>query len=334
MRTLWRDAMLRMLALAILLALLLPAQGNGRIAAEWAGNAAVFVLFLLNGMRIARSEVRAGLANWRFLFPLALWVFGAMAIAGLGLATLAGPVLPPVIALGFLYLGTLTSTVQSATSYSSLGGGDVALSVVSAALLNILGVLVTVPVFAALGGSEAGAIGTGTVVKILLLLVLPFAAGQALQTRVEGFVARHRHRIVWLDRAVIAIAVYVAFSGAVVQGIGSRVDGASWAWLVSLVAAFLVLGHGGAWLASGLLRLPRPARIAFLFAGAQKSAAVGAPLATVLFAPAEAGFIVLPLLLYHLFQLVIAAPLANRLRAAQPPDGDDCTAPTMRARGR
>jgi sodium/bile acid cotransporter 7 len=50
-----------------------------------------------------------------------------------------------------------------------------------------------------------------------------------------------------------------------------------------------------------------------LFAGAQKSVAMGAPLAAVLFSPAMAGVVLLPLLLYHLVQLIVAAPIATRL---------------------
>ena len=50
-----------------------------------------------------------------------------------------------------------------------------------------------------------------------------------------------------------------------------------------------------------------------LFAGAQKSIAMGAPLASVLFPPAVAGLVLLPILLYHLVQLVLAAPIAARL---------------------
>ena len=37
-------------------------------------------------------------------------------------------------------------------------------------------------------------------------------------------------------------------------------------------------------------------------------------LATILFAPEVAGFVVVPLLAYHFLQLVIAAPIANRLK--------------------
>ena len=112
---------------------------------------------------------------------------------------------------------------------------------------------------------------------------------------------------------MIGIAVYVAFSGAVEQGLAAMFDLAGWAMLFGLIVAFLVVAIGGAWLAGSLLRLPRGDHISFLFAGSQKSVAVGAPLAALLFPPEVAGFVIAPLLLYHLLQLVIAAPLANML---------------------
>jgi len=69
-------------------------------------------------------------------------------------------------------------------------------------------------------------------------------------------------------------------------------------------------------LLSGQLGLARKDRATFLFAGAQKSIALGAPLASVLFPPAVAGLLLLPVLTYHLLQLIISAPLAARLSAA------------------
>ncbi|QYJ05916.1 bile acid:sodium symporter [Qipengyuania flava] len=332
MRTVFADPMLRMLMAAILLAALVPAVGEARGAAQLVANSAIFILFLLNGMRIARRDIAAGAANWRFLLPLVLWVFGAMALVGLALASIGSSVLTPAVALGFLYLGTLPSTVQSATSYTSLAEGNVALSVVGAALLNILGVFITVPIFLALGGSGSGAVGMDVIGKIMLLLILPFAIGQAVQGFTRDFIAQHKGKIAWVDRFAISAAIYVAFSGAVEQGIWTRVDAFDWLAILGLVAVFLVVGNYGAWLAGGALRLPRADRIAFLFAGAQKSAAVGAPLATILFPPAEAGFIVIALLLYHFFQLVVAAPVASRLSTSPHlPDGGDCAAPTTRS---
>jgi sodium/bile acid cotransporter 7 len=244
-----------------------------------------------------------------------------MAFAGWGLWQLGESVLPPTVALGLLFLGLLPSTVQSATAYSSLAGGNVASSVVAAAVLNVLGVFLTAPLLSLIAGSAGAGFDIGSLERIALILLLPFALGQLLQGRVGHLVRDHRQLATWMDRTAIAIAVYVAFSGAVEQGLWGRVDLAAWAALLALVAVFLGIGFGGAWLTGGALRLSRPDRIAFLFAGAQKSLALGAPLATVLFPPAIAGLLLLPVLVYHLLQLVISAPLAARLSrsGAAPP---------------
>ena len=307
------DPMIAVLVIATLLALVLPAAGEARAAATTVSNIGIFVLFLVNGMRIRRAEIARGLANWRYFGPLMLFVFGGMALAGIGFASLAGAVLPPLVALGFVYLGCLPSTVQSATSYTSLAEGNVALAVVGAALINIAGVFISAPLFAVLGGSGAGEIGSEAIIRIGLILVLPFVIGQVVQDRVFDRVAAHRARIAWLDRAVIGVAVYVAFSGAVEQGLATMFAPADWAVLTGLVLAMLALALAAAWGVSAALGLPRADRIAFLFAGSQKSVAIGAPLAAILFPPASAGFVIAPLLLYHLAQLVLAAPLALRL---------------------
>jgi sodium/bile acid cotransporter 7 len=324
------DLMVRLLIVAIVLASVLPAAGPAREAAQWVSNAAVFLLFLLNGMRLPRAEVRRGIGHWRFLLPLALYSFGLMAIAGLGFAQMTDGLVPPMVALGFLFLGTLPSTVQSATAYSSLGGGNVANSVVAAALLNVLGVFVTVPVFAALGGGTHVSLGMEGLAKVGAMLVLPFALGQLLQSRVSGWIVGHRGLVGWMDRLSIAIAVYVAFSGAVEQGIWTRVGWGEWTAILAAVLAFLVVGFGGAWLFGGMLGLARGDRIAFLFAGAHKSAAMGAPLAAVLFPPAAAGLVLVPLLIYHLLQLVASAPIASRLARG----GAGSPAPTTAATAR
>jgi sodium/bile acid cotransporter 7 len=291
-----------------------------RPPAQAVSNGAIFLLFLLNGLRLPRPEVLRGIAHMRFLLPLALWCFAAMGFAGWGLAK-AGTALalPPQVALGLVFLGVLPSTVQSATAYSSLAGGNVAVSVVAAAVLNILGVFLSAPLFSLLAGSAAAPLDLGALERVMLILLLPVAIGQIAQGRAGHFVREHRRLATWMDRLSIAIAVYVAFSGAVEQGLWQKVGAFDWAVLLGLVGAFLAFGFGGAWLLGGSLGLRRDDRIAFLFAGAQKSIALGAPLASVLFPPAVAGLLLLPVLTYHLLQLVLSAPLATRLSGRRGP---------------
>ena len=308
------DPLVRLLALAIVLASLLPVTGPYRPIAEGISNGAIFVLFLLNGLRLPRAEVLRGMRHMRFLAPLALWCFGAMTLGGWALAQ-AGTalLLPPTVALGLLFLGALPSTVQSATAYTSLAGGNVAVSVVAAAFLNILGVFLSAPLFSLLAGSEAAAFDWAALERIALILLLPFVLGQLAQGWAGHWVRDHRLLAIWMDRTAIAIAVYVAFSAAVGQGLWQLVGLDDWAALMLLIGLFLGFGFGGAWWLGGALGLGREDRIAFLFAGAQKSIALGAPLASVLYPPAIAGLLLLPVLIYHLLQLVLSAPLATRL---------------------
>lgn len=311
------DPMIAVLGAALVLALVLPAAGDGEAAARQVSNAGIFVLFLVNGMRIVRSEIFRAFTNWRFFAPLFLWVFGAMALLGLGFSHLGSGVLPPLVALGFLYLGTLPSTIQSSISYTTLAHGNVALSVVGAALVNIAGVFVTAPLFALLAGGEASDLGNDVIIRIGLILVLPFVIGQLVQGWSRDWVVQRKAKIVWLDRVVIGIAVFVAFSGAVEQGLLQMFDLTSGLALLGLVCLMLLVANLAAWELGRMLGFAYADRTAFLFAGAQKSVAIGAPLAAILFEPDVAGFVIAPLLLYHLLQLVIAAPIASWLSRHQ-----------------
>lgn len=310
--------MVRLIVGSILLATVLPVTGDARGIAQIVSNTAVFMLFLFYGMRLSRDEVWAGLGNVRLLLPLSIWVFGVMGMAGWAIWQGSGAWLPATLAIGFLYLGVLPSTVQSATVYSSLAGGNIASSVVAAALVNILGVFVTVPLYSLLSGSADTVFDTHTLTKVMTILLLPFIIGQVLQHWTIRWVTAHRKLITRMDRSVIGIGVYVAFSGAVEQRIWGQLDVEIWAVLLVACALLLLIAYGGAWLLGGALRLARGDRIAMLFAGGQKSIAMGAPLATVLFPSAKAGTILLPLLVYHLAQMVVAAPVAGRLSRSNP----------------
>lgn len=311
------DRFVPILLATILLASLLPVRGDAVPIAQGVSTAAIVFLFFLNGVRLPRDEVLHGIRNWKLQASAFLFCFGAMALLGLGAQLATAAFLPATLALGFLFLGILPSTVQSATAASSLAGGNVAASVVAAALLNLSGVVISPLLFAALAGS-AGAIHGEAVLRIVSILLLPFVAGQLVQRWLRPWVLAHRGLATFMDRSAIAIAVYVAFSAAVVAGIWGLLDGREIGIVFGVVLALLALSFGGAWLLGALLRLKRPDRITLLFSGAQKSIAVGAPLAATLFSPAIAGMVLVPILVYHMAQLILSAWIAPALnRSAQ-----------------
>ena len=236
-----------------------------------------------------------------------------MPLVGLGLSHLFDNILPPTLALGLLFAGILPSTIQSAAAYSALAKGNVAASVVAAALVNLFGVVMSPLLFAMLAHVGEANVSGEAVGRIALILLLPFALGQAAQRWFKPWVDRHKSLATWMDRISIAIAVYVAFSGAVVAGIWSVVRGDELAWLAVALSVMLVAGFGGSWLLGGIMRLPRGDRITMLFSGGQKSIAIGAPLAATIFPPAIAGMVLLPTLAYHMAQLILSVPIATKL---------------------
>jgi len=317
------DPLARLLILALVLATILPVGKDWFDAARLVSNCGIFVLFLLNGLRLPRADVLEGLRNRRFLMPLTLWCFVAMGAVGYVLSQLSQDWLSSEMALGLLFLGLLPSTVQSATAYSSIAGGNVAASVVAAAVLNILGVFLTAPLLALIAGTGSVSLDLDALRRIAMILILPFAIGQLLQSRLGDAMRERRHIVNWLDRGVIALTVYVAFSSAVQQGLWTSMPLSTWAAMLCLVAAFLLFGFLGSWLLGGALKLDRGMRIAFLFAGAQKSLAIGAPLAAVLFPPSVAGLLLVPALIYHLSQMLVSARIAavlNPPAVSQPVD--------------
>lgn len=309
---LFPDRFVPILLATIGFASLLPVRGDGVPLAQGIATAAVVLLFFLNGVRLPRAEVRAATRNARLQGAALLYCFVAMPAIGLALQFAATPILPPLIALGFLYCGILPSTVQSATAATGMAGGDVAASVVMAALLNLVGVALSPALFAVLGG-RAAEISGDAVLRIVLILLLPFLVGQIVQRWLRPAVVARPALIRTLDRSAIAIAVYVAFSAAVVGGLWDRLSASDLAVIGAGIAVFLAAGYGGAWALGGLIRVSAPQRAALLFGGAQKSIAVGAPLAATLFSPATAGMVLVIILGYHMAQLMVAAWLAPPL---------------------
>lgn len=309
------DRFVLLLLGAVLLGWLLPVSGLGLPIAQNISFVGIFALFFLHGLKLPREEVRRAAKGWRLQAAMLGFTFIAMPLAGWALANaVAEWWLSPMLAAGLFYCAILPSTVQSAISYSSLGRGNVAASVVGAAISNLVGILATPALFALLLGvaSDRGLSGD-VILKIATMLLLPFVLGQFAQRWLATWAAREKKLLSLFDRAVILLAVYVAFSSAVSSGALARVDGIDLMKLTATVAVLLAFAFLGAWTLGGTLRLQRTDRISLLFAGGHKSLATGAPMAALLFPPEIAGVMILPAIFYHQLQLIGSAPLAARL---------------------
>lgn len=320
LRRLLPDGFILMLLATVVLASLLPVGPATLERVGIVSTAAIMLLFFVHGLRIRPAAVLAGVRHWRLQGGIAAFGYLLLPLAGVGIAAVTAPLLGTGVAAGFIFLAVLPTTVQSSIAYSSLAGGNVAAAVVASAVSNIAGVVLAPLLFALLAHAGGAGFSADGIARIAAVLLLPFVAGQLAQRWLGAFADRHRAILGRLDRLTILLAVFTAFAEAVADGLWSRVDLSTLAIIAGITAALLAAAFAGAWWLGALLRLDRADRTTFLFAGAHKSLATGAPMARILFPGGDAGAILLPLLLYHQLQLMLSAMVAARLARGQSMD--------------
>jgi len=142
--------------------------------------------------------------------------------------------------------------------------------------------------------------------------LLPFVIGHLLRPWIGGWIARHKQLIGITDRSTIIVAVYGAFSAAVLEGLWHKLPPAALALLIGVNAVLLAIGLGFTWGLGRALGFERADRITIQFCGTKKSLLQGVPMAKVLFPGPQTGVILLPIMLFHQMQLMACAFIARR----------------------
>jgi sodium/bile acid cotransporter 7 len=308
------DPFVASLLTAVLVASLLPCRGIGATIFSNLTTIAIGVMFFMQGVRLSREAVIAGLTHWRLHLTILACTFALYPLLAFGFAALAPKLLPQPLWLGVTFMSLLPSTVQSSIAFVSVGKGNVAAAIVSATASNILGIFLT-PLLVSLLLNSHGHMGAGQIWKILLQLLAPFIIGHLLRPWLTGWATRNKAILTISDRGSVVLAVYTAFSAAVVEGLWSKVS--IWALLtvVAVNAVLLAAVLASTTLSARRLGFSKPDEIAIVFCGSKKSIASGVPMANVLFAAPVVGMAIVPLMIFHQMQMIAAAWLARRYAA-------------------
>ncbi|WP_017608423.1 bile acid:sodium symporter family protein [Nocardiopsis xinjiangensis] len=314
---LFLDPFLLMLLLLPVLATVLPARGMAAEALDHSTIVAICLLFFLHGAKLSPTETRRGFSRLRFQLLVLGCTFVLFPMFGLAIVALPSSVLSPVMATGFLFLCILPSTVQSSIAFTSIARGNVALAVSSASISNVLGVVFT-PLLAALLLGSAVEITPESLLGIFGQLVVPFVVGQVLHRWVGPWLKEHHRIVSVVDQGSVLLVVYTAFSVGVTQGLWEVVPPTQLLMVVLvscvLLAVVLTLFTG----LGRLLRMERADRVVLMFCGSKKSQVSGLPMAILLFPAEQVGMYVLPLMVFHLIQLLVCAVIARRAAPSVP----------------
>lgn len=310
------DGFVPAIVLAVVLACCWPGPGahEGPFSLKVIAKYGISVVFFFYGLKLNTRQLLSDLGNWKLHLTVQLSTFVFFPILVLGVFKATGVMPGNWIWLGIFYVAALPSTVSSSVVMVSIARGNIPSAIFNASLSSLIGVFIT-PLWMGLFLSAVPgyAAMSGIVTKLLLQILLPIVLGMLLNRWWGDFARKYSHKLRYFDQMVILLIIYTAFSesfeqrlfeGFGVWKIGSLMVGMVLLFSVAFMFMFLV---------SKWLRFSREDTVTALFCGSKKSLMHGTVMSKVLFPASVAGIVLLPLMLYHAFQLLIVGFIASRM---------------------
>jgi sodium/bile acid cotransporter 7 len=272
-------------------------------------------IFLLYGLKLDLKEVVKDIANWKLhmliqsgtfiLFPLLVLLFYPW-VKDSGYVN---------VWLTVFFLACLPSTVSSSVVMVSIAKGNVTSAIFNASISGLIGIIMTPLLMSFFLVPAEGSGDQGEIIQQLLIKVLlPIILGILLNPVLKKWVTRYSSAIAEFDRLIILLIVYESFSTAFTENIFASVP-----FIVFLILAFSVLFlffmvYHILKFVSTKMKFNREDRITATFCGSKKSLVHGSLFLLVLGIPDNQKVLfLLPVMIYHSFQLFYVSWLANKL---------------------
>ncbi|MGV8093809.1 MAG: bile acid:sodium symporter family protein [Mangrovibacterium sp.] len=308
--------------LMILLAYLFPGIGNkgSRIELETVIHYGIMLLFFFYGVKLSPENLKNDLGNWRLHIMIQSITFILFPLVVLPFRLLLRDTPYEMLWLAVFFLAALPSTVSSSVVMVSIAKGNIPSAIFNASISGIIGILIT-PAWMGLfleHHSEAFSFGKA-LGDLVVQILLPVGAGMLVHPFLGGWAKRNNRYIGLFDRSVILAIVYNSFSDSFSQGIFSRMGMQELLILGGGVIGLFFLIYEGTKLAIRLMRFNREDGITVLFCSSKKSLIHGSVFSSVLLAGTPyASLFLVPIMIYHAFQLFYISIVAHRHGLEQP----------------
>ena len=306
------------LLLMIVLAWLKPGLGDngGIINLESVIDIGVSMIFFFYGLKLDTAKMRQGMSNWQMHLAIQLTTFLIFPLIVFPFYPLLKNTPYEMFWMGMFFLAASPSTVSSAVVMVSIARGNIPGAIFNASISGLIGIVVTPFWMGLFLTARTGNFDySGVVIQLITQLILPVVVGLFLHRFFVKIVDRYRNQLANFDKLIILLVVYESFSHSFTAGIFKTVSLFALAGLfLCVVTLFFTVMAFTKFLAQRM-KFNREDRITLQFAGSKKSLMHGSVFASVLFTGISgSGIYLLPIMIYHAFQLFYISLLAKKMR--------------------
>lgn len=299
---------------AILLAYLFPFAGSSESPVPWKPitDVGIALVFFFYGVKLNPEQLKAGLSNWKLHVLIQLCTFLLFPVVVLVLMEFT-PWIDPDFQLGISYLSTLPSTVSASVVMVSIAGGNLPGAIFNASISSLIGVVIT-PIWMGIiaDTSQIEMDFVSTFGELSLKVLFPVILGILLHNFLFPKIEHHLPKLKYLDQTVIMMIVFTSFAQSFSQEIFSPYSVATLLKVGVTMLGLFFLIWGLVEVLARILGFSWEDRVTALFCGSKKSLVQGVVIGKIIFPdPALFGLVLLPVMLYHIQQLIAGSVIAG-----------------------
>ncbi len=301
----------------IVVAYFFPEWGgkNSKIPIDRIASIGISLIFFFYGLKLSLEKIRNGLKNWKLHLLIQTSTFLVFPVIILAFRPLVQDDQGNILWLSFLFLAALPSTVSSSVVMVSLAKGNIPAAIFNASISGLIGIVLT-PLWMGLYLQNSTTdFQLGDIyLKLVTEILVPVTIGLALQRYLGKYVQKYSSTLSLFDKSVILLIIYKSFAESFEEKVFTAVDVRD----LALISLGVVLLFFFAYFLTGyfsrLMGFNREDRITAQFCGTKKSLVHGTVFSKILIpASIPVGIILLPLMLFHAFQIFVISIIAGKL---------------------
>lgn len=311
------DKFIIAIILAVIAAYLFPhpADAQSAFPLEAISSIGISLIFFFYGLKLDPEKLKTGLRNWRLHLLVQLTTFLIFPLIVLPFYFAAADEQGKLLWLSFFFLAVMPSTVSSSVVMVAMAKGNVPAAIFNASISGIIGIIAA-PLWLGLfiKSSDGDSTGlTGIYLKLSLEIILPLIIGLILHRYWGKFARRNEKWLTLFDKSVILLIIYKSFARSFQDNIFSGVSISDLAIILAGVVLLFYLVFYLTGYLSDILGFSREDRITAQFCGTKKSLVHGTVFLKVIFGTSPAaGFIIIPLMVFHALQIFIISFIAAK----------------------